>query len=206
MDSIRPVRSQRGFTLMELMISVGIIGVMATIAVPNFLSYQARSRRSEAYTNLAGLARSQKAYQAENDAFVDTMDVSSEPAVPVFADYPQFGVGKMPWDADATKLSVQLGWQPEGHVLYSYDVKTGQGPGGCPCDLCFTATAHGDVDGDGLVGAVMYVHPQEDAGGNPVACTSYLGNGGAGYGVPTRPESGKPIYDEVAVYQAADNY
>lgn len=202
MHSIRRVRSQRGFTLMELMISVGIIGVMATIAVPNFLSYQARSRRSEAYTNLAGLARSQKAYQAENDAFVDTLEVGAEPTVPVLFDYPQFGTGKMPWDADAKALSDQLGWKPEGQVFYSYDVKTGQGPIGCPCDLCFTATAHGDVDGDGGLGAVMYVHPQLDAGGNLLACTSYLGT----YGAPSRHGSADPVYDEVAVYRAVDDY
>jgi prepilin-type N-terminal cleavage/methylation domain-containing protein len=204
MDSIRLVRTQRGFTLMELMISVGIIGVMATIAVPNFLSYQARSRRSEAYTNLASLARAQKSYQAENDAFVDTFEITGEFAVPWLGNYPaEFGTGKMPWDADATTMSDQLGWKPEGQVFYSYDVKTGQGPAGCPCDLCFTATAHGDVDGDGVVGAVMYVHPQLDAGGNPLACDSYLG----GYGAPTRPENGAPVYDEVAVYRGAvDDY
>jgi prepilin-type N-terminal cleavage/methylation domain-containing protein len=202
MDSTRRVRSQRGFTLMELMISVGIIGVMATIAVPNFLSYQARSRRSEAYTNLAGLARAQKAFQAENDQFVDTLEVASEPTVPVLFDYPQFGTGKMPWDADATKLSKLLGWAPEGQVFYSYDVKTGQAVNDCNCDLCFTATAHGDVDGDGGLGAVMYVHPQLDAGGNLVACTSYLGT----YGAPSRRGSADPVYDEVAVYGAVDDY
>ena len=202
MYSIRRHRSQHGFTLMELMITVGLIGVLAAIAIPSFISYQARSRRSEAYTNLSALARAQKAYQAENDAFVDTLEVGAEPTVPVLFDYPQFGTGKMPWDADAKALSDQLGWKPEGQVFYSYDVKTGQGPIGCPCDLCFTATAHGDVDGDGGVGALMYVHPQLDVNGNPLACTSYLG----GYGAPSRPGTADPVYDEVAIYQAADDY
>ena len=102
-------------------------------------------------------------------------------------------------NATATTVSDQLGFRPEGAVFYSYGVKTGQGPGGCPCDLCFTATAHGDVDGDGVTGAVMYVHPQPDAGGNLVSCQSYLG----GYGAPTRPENGSVVYDEVAVYRGA---
>ena len=47
-------RTRGGFTLTELMITVALIGVIAAIAIPNFLTYQARSRRSEGFTNVAG--------------------------------------------------------------------------------------------------------------------------------------------------------
>ncbi|HEX8706278.1 MAG TPA: prepilin-type N-terminal cleavage/methylation domain-containing protein, partial [Myxococcaceae bacterium] len=48
-------RKQSGFTLIELMIVVAIIGILAAIAIPNFIRFQARARQSEANTNLKSL-------------------------------------------------------------------------------------------------------------------------------------------------------
>lgn len=62
-------RDQRGFTLIELMIVVAIIGILAAIAIPNFLQYQARARQSEARTNLGGLFVSETAYLGETGRF-----------------------------------------------------------------------------------------------------------------------------------------
>ena len=74
MQTNRSTNSRRGFTLIELMITVGLIGVLCAIAIPNFIAYQARSRRSEAYANLASLARAERAYLAERNEFLDVFD------------------------------------------------------------------------------------------------------------------------------------
>ena len=62
-------RKQEGFTLIELMIVVAIIGILAAIAIPNFLAYQARSRQSEARTNLGAVFVSEVAYFGENNMY-----------------------------------------------------------------------------------------------------------------------------------------
>ena len=61
--------NMKGFTLIELMIVVAIIGILAAIAIPNFLNYQCKARQSEAKTNLASVATAQESYFAENGAY-----------------------------------------------------------------------------------------------------------------------------------------
>ena len=58
-------RDQAGFTLVELMIVVAIIGILAAIAIPNFMRFQARARTSEASAQLSSLFTSQQAYMQE---------------------------------------------------------------------------------------------------------------------------------------------
>jgi type IV pilus assembly protein PilA len=60
---------QRGFTLIELMIVVAIIGILAAIAIPNFIRFQARSKQSEAKTNLKGIFTGQRSYFGERDTY-----------------------------------------------------------------------------------------------------------------------------------------
>lgn len=62
-------KNQGGFTLIELMIVVAIIGILAAIAIPNFLRYQAKSRQSEAKTNLGAIFVAQTAYFSENGRY-----------------------------------------------------------------------------------------------------------------------------------------
>src|SRR5262245_20670651 len=66
----KQLKGQKGFTLIELMIVVAIIGILAAIAIPNFLQYQMKSRQSEAKTNLQAIKTSQVSFQAERGCYV----------------------------------------------------------------------------------------------------------------------------------------
>jgi type IV pilus assembly protein PilA len=66
----KQLKGQKGFTLIELMIVVAIIGILAAIAIPNFLQYQMKSRQSEAKTNLQAIRTSEIAFQAERGCYI----------------------------------------------------------------------------------------------------------------------------------------
>ncbi len=59
----------KAFTLIELMIVVAIIGILAAIAIPNFLKFQARSKQSEAKANLKACFTAEKSYYQEKDTY-----------------------------------------------------------------------------------------------------------------------------------------
>jgi type IV pilus assembly protein PilA len=59
----------KGFTLIELMVAIAIIGLLAAIAVPNFLQYEARSKQSEAKMNLGSIGTSAEAFHAAMDTY-----------------------------------------------------------------------------------------------------------------------------------------
>jgi type IV pilus assembly protein PilA len=69
----RALKSPLGFTLIELMIVVVIIGVLAAIAIPNFLTYQARAKQAEAKLALGDIfTRAVLTWNVQNGSYVIT--------------------------------------------------------------------------------------------------------------------------------------
>jgi prepilin-type N-terminal cleavage/methylation domain-containing protein len=195
---MRRTRSSAGFTLVEVMIVVALLGVLASVAIPSFVTYQARTRRSEAFVNLSAVARSQVSFQATKGYFYGT-GLSWPDPVP----YGGLGAHRMTWDAASEGAFAELGWAPEGQVYYSYETNTPDVPGsGCSCEVCFSATAFGDVDRNGQVSPLRYSHPEPDGGCGFDECPSRL----FPFWAPTRIGSSDSVYDEVAINRANDEF
>jgi prepilin-type N-terminal cleavage/methylation domain-containing protein len=63
------MKSEQGFTLVELMIVVAIIGILAAIAIPNYQTYQAKARQSEAKIALSAIYTALQSFQAEKASY-----------------------------------------------------------------------------------------------------------------------------------------
>ncbi len=64
-------RTQNGFTLIELMIVVAIIGILAAIAIPNYDSYVKKSRRTDATVMISKIQQAQEKFRANNVAYTN---------------------------------------------------------------------------------------------------------------------------------------
>ncbi len=79
MKAIRKMKDESGFTLVELMIVVAIIGILAAIAIPQFAAYRARSFNSSAVSDIRGLATSQATFFGDNSLYGVTSDGTTTP-------------------------------------------------------------------------------------------------------------------------------
>jgi prepilin-type N-terminal cleavage/methylation domain-containing protein len=148
--------NRKGFTLVELMIVVAIIGILASIAIPNFVDMQYRAKRAEVPSNVDGIKTAQLAYDASYDSYIDAGSSSQ---------YPDSTPGKAQRAWTTGTPFDTLGWSPDGNVRGSYMTYTG-GP------TSFKVLGYSDVDGDG--NNAMY-HVKHDAD-NSVNATMGTGN------------------------------
>ena len=59
----------KGFSLVELMVAVGIVGVMSSVAVPKYQKYKVNATRAEAQSSLSSMYTLQQLYYTENDKY-----------------------------------------------------------------------------------------------------------------------------------------
>ncbi len=122
---------RRGFSLIEVMIVIAIIAFFAVLALPNFMTFLAKAKRSEAYIQLRALYMLEKTYFAEHGTYTDRLQ----------------GTGS-------------LNWKPEGSINYTYGFPGScvVGALGAPASALsgagvsgqgFTISAAADIDNDG---------------------------------------------------------
>ncbi len=70
MKAVRTLKSQAGFSLIELMIVVAIIGILASIAVPNFQKFQRKAKQTEGKGLLASIYTAEKSFSSEWNTYV----------------------------------------------------------------------------------------------------------------------------------------
>jgi prepilin-type N-terminal cleavage/methylation domain-containing protein len=116
---------KKGFTLIELIIVIAIIGILAMIAIPAYVGQQKRAVRTEAYTNLENLRLLEEQYFAENGCYYMTGGACVNTSISGVTNIQAFLPGFRPGD--------------EASLNFTYSIRTS---GTSPASA-FTATATG---------------------------------------------------------------
>jgi len=109
----------KGFTLIELIVVVVIVGVLAAIAIPVMHDYIQDSRLSEAFHNIQSIMIAEQAYYAEYQAYTPDLE-----ECPVLVDFPAEQQGMLWPDGGCDDWWQKLGWKPDGEIWFSYLVYT----------------------------------------------------------------------------------
>ncbi len=132
---------QRGFTLIELMIVVAVLGLIAAIAVPNYLRYMAKSRQGEARVNLAAIFVSELSYFGEFSQFGAFNQTGWAVASSTNRYAYRVGAGVT---VGQDLIPPGIGLDPGDNTIIAADISGAPSPG-------FTATATANLDGDGFI-------------------------------------------------------
>jgi type IV pilus assembly protein PilA len=153
--------TRSGFTLIELMVVVAIIGILASIAIPNFVRFQLRSKAGEGKLNLSAIRAAQLSYFAEYGTY---LQMAAEPATngvvpgPPTTTRRAWGACTPPFDLSSPTYCL-IGFVPEGPTYFDYSVLTdgpasNTGLGAGALGLQFFAEGLADIDGDLVPGQI----------------------------------------------------
>jgi prepilin-type N-terminal cleavage/methylation domain-containing protein len=127
-----------GFTLIELMVTVAIVGILSTIAIPEYSHFLLRAKRAELPMNLDGIRSVEVGYHAEWSVYTACLLSPDDVPGRVRVSFPATITTDLDWNA--------LGWTPDGKVFGQYEVTAEDLNGE---EATMELNAYGDIDGDG---------------------------------------------------------
>jgi type IV pilus assembly protein PilA len=142
--------------LVALMGGVACIGMLAAIAIPNFIRYQLRSKQSQVTAELVALAGAQQAHAQRTGKYL------ALEAMPAAAPGPQ----KAAFTADELAAAASIEWAVVGTTYGQYRVAVSED--GTAASLC----GESDIDGDDARAAFVVFLPAEGVEPPPAPCTA----------------------------------